>query len=65
MKSGKSDRLPLRVTPYADIDAGAVTGAGMGTNVVRSTTMACRCCIECFGTGREWDFVLGAKWAAE
>ena len=40
VKSGKSDRLPLRVTPYADIDAGAVTGAGMETNVVLSTTMA-------------------------
>jgi len=40
VKSGKNDRLPLWVTPYADIDAGAVTAAGMGTNVVRSTTMA-------------------------
>ena len=40
VKSGKNDHLPLWVTPYADIDAGAVTGAGMGTNVVRSTTMA-------------------------
>ena len=40
VKSGKNDRLPLWVTPYADIDAGAVIEAGMGTNVVRSTTMA-------------------------
>ena len=40
VNSGVSDRLPLRVTPYADIDAGAVIGAGMDTNVVRSTTMA-------------------------
>jgi len=35
-----ADRLPLRVIPYADIDAGAVTRTGLDTNVVRSTTMA-------------------------
>lgn len=35
-----SDRLPLRVTPYADIDASAVTRSGLETDVVRSTTTA-------------------------
>jgi hypothetical protein len=35
-----SDRLPLRVTPYADIDASAVTRSGQETDVVRSTTTA-------------------------
>lgn len=38
--SAGRNRLPLRVTPYADIDASAVTRAGLTTNVVRSTTMA-------------------------
>jgi hypothetical protein len=38
--SASSDRLPLRVTPYADIDASAVTRTGMDTDVVRSTTTA-------------------------
>ena len=40
MESGVSDPLPLHVTPYADIDAGAVTGSGMDTDIIRSTTMA-------------------------
>jgi hypothetical protein len=35
-----SDQLPLRVTPYADIDASAVTRSGQETDVVRSTTTA-------------------------
>jgi hypothetical protein len=35
-----TDRLPLRVTPYADIDASAVTRSGQETDVVRSTTAA-------------------------
>ncbi len=39
-ESATGDRLPLRVTPYADIDASAVTRTGMDTDVVRSTTMA-------------------------
>ena len=38
--SAADDRLPLRVTPYADIDAGAVTRSGLDSDVVRSTTMA-------------------------
>jgi hypothetical protein len=38
--SASSDRLPLRVTPYADIDASAVTRSGQDTDVVRSTTAA-------------------------
>ena len=36
----RNDRLPLRVMPYADIDASAVTRSGLDTDVVRSTTMA-------------------------
>jgi len=38
--SAGSDRLPLRVTPYADIDASAVNRTGSDTDVVRATTMA-------------------------
>ena len=38
--SASADRLPLRVTPYADIDASAVTRSGLDTDVVRSTTTA-------------------------
>ncbi len=35
-----ADRLPLRVMPYADVDASALERAGMDVDVVRSTTMA-------------------------
>lgn len=38
--STSSDRLPIRVIPYADIDASAVTRSGQDTDVVRSTTAA-------------------------
>jgi hypothetical protein len=38
--SASTDRLPLRVTPYADIDASAVTRSGQETDVVSSTTTA-------------------------
>lgn len=38
--SASVDRLPLRVMPYADIDASAVTRSGQDTDVVRSTTAA-------------------------
>ncbi len=41
-ESAAGDQLPLRVTPYADIDASAVTRTGMDTDVVRSTTIAGR-----------------------
>lgn len=38
--SSATGRLPIRVTPYADIDASAVTRSGQDTDVVRATTAA-------------------------
>lgn len=35
-----SDRLPLRVMPYADVDASALERAQMDVDLVRATTMA-------------------------
>ncbi len=36
----QNDRLPLRVMPYADVDASALERAQMDVDVVRATTMA-------------------------
>lgn len=35
-----ADRLPLRVMPYADVDASALERAGMDVDLVRATTMS-------------------------
>ena len=39
-KDSVSDRLPLRVMPYADVDASALERAQMDVDLVRATTMA-------------------------
>ena len=39
-REGSSDRLPLHVMPYADVDASALERASMDVDLVRATTMA-------------------------